>query len=371
MDSFWTLENQDIKILKVELEDKDKVVTDHSHFVAHQYRKREFQVLDGKVSETLSKIDISIEKLLKAEKLRTLKWLSDTPLTDKQQQLRSKIEKDNKNSGKWLLESEKYTDWLAESHSFIWLYGASGCGKSCLCSTVVKSLVESAENNSNMIVIYWYFDNADRLTQNLQRLLRLVLRRISANAMPLPEAVRNLANRNELPDSSPSTIALIKALKETVAALEEDVFLVLDAVDEYQADNETLHEEFLDFLVGLCNTQIRKLHLLITSITDTDADIKNAFKRLQKPSTEINVEKPMSVDVDAYLDTKIKNYAEDKHWSPEITHKIHKALKDDGYEISIMPSLTSANKRAGDFGLYRCSLRIYADVTMTKRSMRP
>jgi hypothetical protein len=61
-------------------------VTDQSQFVAHQYRKREFQELDGKASETVSKIDISVEKLLKAKRLSTLKWLSDTPLKDIQQQ---------------------------------------------------------------------------------------------------------------------------------------------------------------------------------------------------------------------------------------------------------------------------------------------
>ncbi|KAL9070784.1 MAG: hypothetical protein Q9157_005686 [Trypethelium eluteriae] len=330
LDSFWTLDNQDVQLLKVNLEGKDKIVTEQSQFVAHQYRKQEFQELDRKASEALGKIEISVEKLLKAERLSTLKWLSDTPLMDKQQQLRSQVDKANKNSGNWLLESSGYTDWLTEPHSFVWLHGASGSGKSCLCSTVVKSLVESAENNSNMIVAYWYFDNADRSTQILQRLLRLVLRRISAKATPFPEAVGDLANKHELPDSSPSTATLIKALKETVATLEEDMFLVLDAIDEYQTGNETLLEEFLDFLVGLGDAQIRKLHLLVTSITDTDTGIKNAFKRLQKPPAEIDVEKPISVDVDAYLKATIKKDAEDKHWSPEIMHKIYNALKDDG-----------------------------------------
>lgn len=362
------MDNQDVKILKVDLEGKDKIVTDQSQFVAHQYRKQEFQELDDKTSDVLGKIDVSVEKLLKAERLSTLKWLSDTPLMDKQQQLRSQVDKANKNSGKWLLESKGYTDWLTESYSFVWLHGASGCGKSSLCSTVVKSLEESAEKNSNLIVAYWYFDNADPPTQNLQRLLRFVLRRISAKATPFPEAVRNLASKHELSGSLPSTTALIKALKETVAALEEDMFLLLDAIDEYQAANETLREEFLNFLIGLGDSQLRKLHLLVTSIADTD--IENAFKRLQKPPAEIDVEKPVSIDVDAYLDATIKKYAENKHWSPEITDKIYKALKDDGYEMLITPSLSSTKCRTGDFGSCRCSLKTCASITTTK-SMPP
>ena len=228
--------------------------------------------------------------------------------------------------------------------------------------------MESAEKNSNMIVAYWYFDNADPPTQNLQRLLRFVLRRISAKATPFPKAVRDLANKNELPDFSPSTMALIKTLKETVASLEEDMFLVLDAIDAYQAGNETLREEFLNFLVTLGDAQMPKLHLLVTSIADTD--VENGFKRLQKPPAEIDVEKPVSIDVDSYLDATIKKYAKDKHWSPEITDKIYKALKDDGYEMLITPSLSSANCRTGGFGSCRCSLRTYASVT-TMRSMPP
>ena len=325
------MDNQEVKTLEVELEGKDEIVTSQSQFMAHQYRKQEFEELDGKASETLSKIDESVEILLKDKRLKTLDWLS-RPGTDKQQQLRDRVGEAN-NSGKWLLESKAYTDWLTESHSSVWLYGASGCGKSILCSTVVKSLEESAEKNSNVIVAYWYIDIADPLSQNLQRLLRFVLRRIAAKATPFPEVVRDLEDKHQLPDSSPSTTALIKTLTETVTALEEDIFLVLDAIDEYQTSNKTLREEFLNLLVKLSNAQMQKLHLLVTSTADTD--IVNAFKRLQEPPVTIDVERPVSIDVDAYLDAKINKYAEEKHWSPGITDKIYKALKYDGYETLI------------------------------------
>ena len=328
LDSFWTLDNQDVKKLKVDLESKDKIVTDQSQLVAHQYRKQEFQGLHHQASETLKFVETQVEEQLKAQRRSTLEWLFDDPQEDKQQKLRSQIDKANKDSGKWLLESNEYTNWLANSHSFVWLHGPSGCGKSCLCSTVIKSLEESAEKDSNMIVAYWYFDNADSRTQDLQLLLRSVLRRISAKATPFPETVGNLANKHELPGSSPSTTALIKTLEETVAILEEDIFLVLDAIDEYHADNETLREEFLNVLVGLGNAQMRKLHLLVSSIAEND--IKNAFNRLQTRAADIDVEKPVSKDVDSYLDATIKKYAEDKQWSPKITHKISKTLKDDG-----------------------------------------
>ncbi|KAK7701472.1 hypothetical protein SLS64_010216 [Diaporthe eres] len=288
----------------------------------------QFEELKDQALEALDQINLSVKKLLEAEKLRTFKWLSGSPLTDKQQQLRSKVERLNKNSGKWLLASEEYLSWLASPHTFLWLHGTSGCGKSMLFSTVVKSLVESAMDNSNVIVSYWYFDNADSQTQNLQRLLRLVLRRISAKASPFPEAVRDLANKHEAAGSAPGTAALIRTLKDTVAMLEEDAFLVLDAIDEYQTGNEALREEFLDLLVELGNERLLKLHILVTSISESD--IENAFVRIQPPPASMDVEKPVSVDVEAYLATTIERYGTEKQWGLEIKTRIETALKNDG-----------------------------------------
>lgn len=323
------MDNQDVKILKDDLESKDRVVTDQAQFVSHQYREQEFQKLDSKASEALSKIDVTVEKLLKAERLNTLKWLSDTPIADKQQQLRTQIDKVNKDSGRWLLETDEYKDWLTKSHSFVWLYGASGCGKSSLCSTVVKNVTEAADNDPSMIVAYWYFDNADGSTQNLQRFLRSVLRKIAAKSSAFPEAVCGLAKKHELANSLPSTSELIQALKEAVTGLEENMFLVLDAIDEYQAGNKTQRGEFFDFLVELTEAKLPKLHLLITSIPDSR--IEDALKRR---TAEIDVEKPNSVDLDAYLKTTIAKYADSKRWSSELTEKIYHALSDDGYEVN-------------------------------------
>lgn len=311
-----------------ELEGNDKKVAEQCHLVAHQYRKKEFENLESRALGTLNSVEAAVQKILEAEKLRTLKWLSDSLITDKQQQLRSKVEKFNKDSGKWLLGSDEYTSWLKSPGSFLWLRGASGCGKSMLCSTVVNNLVELAAGNSNMIVAYWYFDNADPQTQNLQRLVRLVLRRISAKATPFPEPVRDLAEEHETAGSIPGSGALIKTLKDTVADLDEEVFLVLDAIDEYHTGDETLRQEFLDFLVELGDRKLSKLHILVTSVSE--ADIENALVGLQPPPVSLDVEKPVSVDVDAYLSTTIERHAKDKKWSPEIKARIEKVLKDDG-----------------------------------------
>lgn len=211
----------------------------------------------------------------------TLELLHDSSLTDKHRELRSEVEKSNKNSGKWLLKSEEYIYWLAPRHSasFLWLYGASGCGKSMLCSTVVDSLLRSAVENSKMIVAYWYFDNADAPAQDFHSLVRLVLRRIATSATPWPKPLRDLAERHccIFIRTTPGTMELVQALKDTVAILDEDFFLVLDAIDESYTGNEVFRRKFLDSLVELGNTKQSRLHILVTSLPEPD--IQDAFRR--------------------------------------------------------------------------------------------
>ncbi|KAK7731919.1 hypothetical protein SLS63_005217 [Diaporthe eres] len=327
--TFWTLDNQDITVLKDELKASDETVRQQANLVAHEYRKQEFRDLKTQALKTLDKIDFLVQEALEAEKRRTLEWLSDGPLADKQQQLRSQIERLNKNSGKWLLASREYTSWFKSPHSFLWLHGTSGCGKSMLFSTVVKCLVESSSvKDSNMVVSYWYFDNSNRDTQSIQRLLRLILRQIAWRATPLPESVLSLAKDHKDRGFEPSTNTLTKALADTVAGLDEDVFLVLDAIDEYQTGDNTLRGELLDSLVELGNSKLPNLHILVTSVSETD--IENAFENLKPPPAAMDVEKPVSVDVDVYLDETIDRYAKEQMWSSEMKTKIDRTLKMDG-----------------------------------------
>lgn len=178
------------------------------------------------------------------------------------------------------------------------------------------------------VVAHWYFDNADAQTQNIQHLLRLILRRISAEKTPIPKPVRKLARKHELAGTLPGTTALVKTLKDSIRGLDEDVFLVLDAIDEIQMGNEHLREEFLDLLVELGGARLPNLHVLVTSISDTD--IKNSFGRLLPPPTSLSIEKPVSVDVNAYLDSTIERYAAEKECIKDAKGEIEEKLKGDG-----------------------------------------
>lgn len=121
---------------------------------------------------------------------------------------------------------------------------------------------------------------------------------------------------------------LVQALKDTVTILDEDFFLVLDAIDEYYTGNEVFRRKFLDFLVELGNTKQSRLHILVTSLPEPD--IQDAFRRLSSPPVTMDVEKAVSLDVAACLDMTIIRYAMEKRWSFDTKTRIEKALKNVG-----------------------------------------
>ncbi|KAJ5728934.1 uncharacterized protein N7483_003442 [Penicillium malachiteum] len=101
------------------------------------------------------------------EELQILEWLSaaqySKPQNDKQKNRSS-------NTGKWILESEVYTDWKASPGEILWLRGAVGCGKSYLCSTIIHDIERYCDGAIFDALAYWYFDFSDEKTQYVENM---------------------------------------------------------------------------------------------------------------------------------------------------------------------------------------------------------
>ena len=312
------------------------------HLVAHQQRKMEFLKLDEKATQSLDLIDGMVETLLESKKVRILSWLSDAKSvnpSDKQHSLRVQIERDNRESGQWFLTSPEFSDWQRGPGSFLWLHGASGCGKSGLCSTIINCLAQPATTSQAKILVYWYFDNGNPKTQDLRALLRFFLRQIAADADVLPPPVRDLAAKHESLGSDPEVEELCKTLHETISGVKEEVLIVIDAVDEYPADGTVDRRyDLLSVIFGLIDAQLEKLHVVVTSVDERD--IRDIFHSLDKPPVELAVELLLSEDVDSLVDATIERFASSKPWwTHEIKMKVINTLKDRDYKSELLSIL--------------------------------
>ncbi|CAN9450612.1 unnamed protein product [Alternaria alternata] len=79
------------------------------------------------------------------------------------------------NTGLWLLESAKFSEWKERTASRLWLYGIPGCGKTILSSTIIENLLQYCHDDTNIVTAYFYFDFNDTQKQDPELMLRSLL----------------------------------------------------------------------------------------------------------------------------------------------------------------------------------------------------
>ncbi|KAJ7199853.1 ankyrin repeat-containing domain protein [Mycena pura] len=189
-----------------------------------------------KNTETLKIID----ERGREEKLE--KWLQFPPqMMEKQNDMENLHQK---GTGGWLFEDDKFTAW--QDHAgFLWIQGQSGAGKSVLCSTVIRKLLDDqqlfTDKTASPKIGYFYFDFRDEKKQSVEIALRRILLQLSARSthsyQTLDEEYMKSSGQN-----LPNYGQLLQILKELLGKLGR-TYIVLDALDECkEADYQRLVE---------------------------------------------------------------------------------------------------------------------------------
>jgi hypothetical protein len=116
---------------------------------------------------------------------------------------------------------------------------------------------------------YWYFQFSDDATQSVYNMMRSIIRQLSTS--PLPTAINRLWKDHKMPGSDPGMNELAKALDEVIDSLGGEVFIVMDALDEYPQPER---EELLQVVLGLFHNHGENLHILVTSRPEHDIHSK-------------------------------------------------------------------------------------------------
>ncbi|GAQ10062.1 hypothetical protein ALT_7383 [Aspergillus lentulus] len=201
-------------------------------------------------------------------------------------------------TGNWLLESKDYLEWKYNSGSLLWLPGISGCGKSVLCSTVIRDIEQECQLDDAKYLAYWYFQFGDEKTQSVDSMTRSLIRQLSRS--PLLPSVVKIWNEHRLKGSEPDSQAISNLLDDVVSSIPGNVYLIFDALDEcpvnaYSKERRSL----LSLLTGLLERYRSKVHILATS--RAEQDIKEKLEVFCK----IDLEARLADDVKTFVTTSI------------------------------------------------------------------
>ncbi|KAH8798596.1 ankyrin repeat protein [Xylogone sp. PMI_703] len=172
---------------------------------------------------TTGKVEFKVNS---AEEQKILNWLSDAKISTN---YHKSLQGRTPGTGQWLLNSETYKSWRDHPQGLLWIYGAAGCGKTVLCSTVIQNISEICLEDSNVKHAYWYFQFSDVTTQNTYNMIRSFIRQLSPS--PLLASTRKLWEKHNKAGSKPTLDELANVLHEIINHSKK-AFFIMDALDE-------------------------------------------------------------------------------------------------------------------------------------------
>jgi hypothetical protein len=222
------------------------------------------------------------------ERQTILDWITRADYAPQQNDF---IHRRQAGTGKWLLDSAEYQAWLGTEKQTLFCPGIPGGGKTILTATVIEDLNKRLEGDLSIGIGYIYFNFRRQYEQKPEDLLLSLLKQLAQERAALPEKVRDLYQKHQDKQTRPYLDEISEALRYT-AALYSRVFIVVDALDECQAEG-VCRSTFLAEIFKLQASTTTNLFATSRPILDIETQFNG------HPSLEILAS---GEDVNSYLD---------------------------------------------------------------------
>ncbi|KAF2121937.1 hypothetical protein BDV96DRAFT_134213 [Lophiotrema nucula] len=216
-------------------------------------------------------------------------------------------------TGDWLLRGSAYAQWKISPRSLFWLHGVPGSGKTVLCSSIVEDLKEMSIYNSDMLVLYVFFDFSRQGQQVLSTFLRSLLAQILVQKDDIPEAILSLYQRHHKGFNQAGDQALLDTLQVVLKDV-RPTYLVMDALDEC-AERADLLRSVRDIV----NWKFEHLHVLATSRPEMDIDETFLCLGAHRLSLEDEIVRD---DIRQYVEATVCGDNRLKKWPDEVQSEI-------------------------------------------------
>jgi hypothetical protein len=179
------------------------------------------------------------------ERAEIIAWLSPLNFWTQQTDIHRRAQK---GTGKWLLNHQKFQDWVHGQGETLWCPGMPGAGKTVLASIIIEDL--RVKFNVEDVGIAWvYFNYNEHASQTTENLISsLLVQLVQRHPLVSGEVISSFrSHRARL--SRPSTEEYLKLLRQELRRFTKTYF-VIDALDECPTRNRR-REKFVSELQRL------------------------------------------------------------------------------------------------------------------------
>ncbi|CAG9978718.1 unnamed protein product [Clonostachys byssicola] len=286
----------------------------HAQLAELQEGVDRIQASQSSVQENLTRFQQSQEeKELNKERSAILEWL---PTLAYSTQHRDIIDQRQPGTGQWIFESPEFKTWLEVQGQTLFCPGIPGAGKTVMAASVIEHLISLASNDGEIGVAYLYFSYQRQDEHKLNNIFGCLLNQLSASRPTPPESLRRLYKKHFKQKTQPCLAEILNTLY-SVSAEYCRVFVVIDAVDEYQISSGQ-QRQFVEKIIEYQKKSI--INLFVTS--RFIPEIAQFFER--GTSLEIRA-----------TESDIQTYLENQMWQlPAFVQKNPDLQKDIITEIS-------------------------------------
>ncbi|KAJ6036253.1 ankyrin repeat-containing protein [Penicillium herquei] len=152
---------------------------------------------------------------------------------------REKLGARYRESGKWLLDSADFQDWIQGSHGQFWIQGVVGTGKTSLVSIFIDNVKQKFENLAFFYFSGGFADSASGINMHLTKVLRALIGQLalSPNGDQIAEEV-DLSFTRAVEDGtlrSPTPLDFQQASELLIEVINsrDETIIILDGLDEF------------------------------------------------------------------------------------------------------------------------------------------
>ncbi|KAK2810116.1 hypothetical protein FQN50_003311 [Emmonsiellopsis sp. PD_5] len=188
-----------------------------------------------------------------------LSWLAET---DYGARLSDYLSQRQEGTGGWILNKDELKRWMeSDGKCTLFCPGLPGAGKTVMASIIINELYTQFRKDDNIGITFYFCDFRSSDERKAERMLASLLRQLLYKDASLPPAVEDLYVTHERKGTRPSAKELASALRSVLGRYSR-VFIVVDALDEWQTPNDPL-DPILKTIFGLQDQY--NVNLLATS----------------------------------------------------------------------------------------------------------
>jgi ankyrin repeat domain-containing protein 50 len=189
--------------------------------------KADVETITDGVAELTRGMKQEQTRLNAQENLEVIEWLSPLNFWVQQTDIHSRAQE---GTGKWLLDHQKFKDWVDGKCETLWCPGMPGAGKTVLASIIIEYL-QTKFSAEDVGIAWLYFNYNEHASQTTENLMSSLLVQLVQRHPVVSDEVINSFRFHRARVTRPSTGEYVRLLQLEIRRF-TSVYFVIDALDE-------------------------------------------------------------------------------------------------------------------------------------------